>query len=329
VTPDPALFLSTIILASGALVAIIGGLLVARFVGLDADEQTNRRVLAAAEGRLASARRRADDARRSLVRWDAVDFFSKPDILDAISRGVSDPAELRRLEEPWFLDEQELQREVASVVGEFAHAREVLPGRMSPEDYAWVKFQKSATDPPKSDWPMVWEYVFDEIVEERRAEANAEREKARRAGGLVGFDPIPFLKLPDPPDFRGVTMGYELRRRDDLAAGYERAKQRVEDYEEEFRRLRDEHAEIVRPDKRLWFGVAILIAFAGLGVAWPTYSMSTGPADLTSVRWFVWPFCGVLAGLIIYVVMYLRNLSHRQPPTTPCAGDRDHNSAAD
>jgi hypothetical protein len=35
VTPDPALFLSTIILASAALVAIVGGLLVARFVGLD------------------------------------------------------------------------------------------------------------------------------------------------------------------------------------------------------------------------------------------------------------------------------------------------------
>ena len=57
-TPDPALFLSTIILASGALVAIIGGLLVARFVGLDTDQQSNRRVLTAADGRLASARRR-------------------------------------------------------------------------------------------------------------------------------------------------------------------------------------------------------------------------------------------------------------------------------
>lgn len=69
-----------------------------------------------------------------------MDFSRNPDILDAISRGVSDPAELRRLEEPWFLDEQDLQREVASVVREFAHAREVLPGRISPEDYAWVKF---------------------------------------------------------------------------------------------------------------------------------------------------------------------------------------------
>lgn len=67
----------------------------------------------------------------------------------------------------------------------------------------------------------------------------------------------------------------------------------------------------------------------GFGVAGPTYSMSTGPANLNSVRWFVWPFCGVLAASIIYVVVYLRNLSHRQPPTTPDAGDRDHNSAAD
>lgn len=50
---------------------------------------------------------------------------------------------------------------------------------------------------------MVWEHVFDEIVEKRRAEANAARDQARRAGGLVGFDPTPFLKLSDPPDLRG------------------------------------------------------------------------------------------------------------------------------
>ena len=59
--------------------------------------------------------------------------------------------------------------------------------------------------------------------------------------------------------------------------------------------------EIVRPDKRLLVGVAILAAFAGVGVAWPMYVMSTGPTGLASVRWFIWP--------------YLFNLSRRQLPT--------------
>lgn len=319
-TPDPALFLSTIILASGALVAIVGGLLVARFVGLDADQQTNRRVLVTAAARLASARRRADDARQSLVRWDAVDFFSKPDVLDAISQGVSDPAEIRRLE-ACYLDEQDLQQTITAVASEFARAREVLPGRISVDDYDWTTFQKSASDLPQSAWPMVWEHVFEEIIKDRIAKDNAAREEARRAGLLWGMDPIPFLRLSHVPDLRGITTGYDRQKRDDLAATYERAKQRVEDYEDESRRLRDEHVEIIRPDKRLWFGVAILIGFAVLGVAWPTYSMSTGPANLASVRWFVWPFCVVLAALIIYVVMYLWNLSHRQLPPRPDVAD--------
>ena len=100
-----------------------------------------------------------------------------------------------------------------------------------------------------------------------------------------------------------------------MAAAYERAQQRVEDYEDELRRLQEEHAEIIRPDKRLWVGVAILTAFAGIGVAWPAYVMSTGPTDLASVREFIWPFYAVLAVLIIYVVMYLFNLSRRKLPT--------------
>ena len=315
-TPDPALFLSTIILASGALVAIIGGLLVARFVGLDADQQANRRVLATAATRLDSARRRAKDARRSLVRWQAVDFFSKPDVLDAISRGISDLTEIRRLA-PCFLDEQDLQETIVAVAREFVRARAVLSVRVPDEEYDWTTFQKSASDLPQSDWLMVWGHVFRQIVDERAAKQAAAREAARSAGFLYGMDPTPFLALPD---LRGVTTNYDLQRRDELAASYERAKQRVEDYEDELRRLRDEHVEIVRPDKRLWFGVAILGAFAAFGVAWPAYSMSTGPSDLASVRWFVWPFCVVLAALIVYVVAYLWNLSHRQLPPTPDVG---------
>lgn len=47
VTIDPTPFLSTIVATSAALVTIIGGLLVAKFVGLDADQRTTRKVLAA------------------------------------------------------------------------------------------------------------------------------------------------------------------------------------------------------------------------------------------------------------------------------------------
>src|ERR1700722_7669241 len=136
---------------------------------------------------------------------------------------------------------------------------------------------------------MVWEEVFEEITQRQRRGENAEREKDRRKRYIVGTDPTALLKIQDPPDIRGMTTPYDRQRRDELAATYERAEQRVENYKDELQRLREEHAEIVRPDRRLWIGIVVLIAFAGLGVAWPMYVMSTGPTSLASVRWLIWP----------------------------------------
>jgi hypothetical protein len=59
VVTDPAPFLSTVVLASAGLVAIVGGLLVARFVSLDSEQRGSRKVLADTRERLESARRRA------------------------------------------------------------------------------------------------------------------------------------------------------------------------------------------------------------------------------------------------------------------------------
>jgi hypothetical protein len=67
---DPTPFLSTIAGASSGLVAIVGGLLVARFVSLDSEQQGAQRVLDDAEARLAIAWQRARDAADRLLRWD-------------------------------------------------------------------------------------------------------------------------------------------------------------------------------------------------------------------------------------------------------------------
>ena len=78
VTIDPAPFLSTIITTSAALVAIIGGLLVARFISLDSDQRASRTILAGARERLELARRRAQSAWGGILRWDAGGFFRTP-----------------------------------------------------------------------------------------------------------------------------------------------------------------------------------------------------------------------------------------------------------
>jgi hypothetical protein len=96
VETDPFPFLSTIILASAGLVAIVGGLLVAPFVTLDSDQRGSRKVLADATARLKSAQQRAEEARGNSLDWHAGHFLRGP-VLNAISVGTSDPDALMQL----------------------------------------------------------------------------------------------------------------------------------------------------------------------------------------------------------------------------------------
>lgn len=328
--PLLAPFLSTIILASAGLVAITdSGLLVARFVGLDSDERSNRRVLGDAAGRLASARRRAKDARDNQRTWEAWNFLDIPDILDAIGHGVSELDELRQY--AWCpLSDQGLQPYVSKVADEFTRAHGALDDRVSASDGDWRAFRKAAPDLPEIRIPSVWQQVYEEIAA-RLADEERARSQARQpipttwATGLPMPEIPPITMNPDLTRNLGrIAIGrvqIDARRQDDLRAAVDRAQQRVEDYEDELRRLTEAHKEIVRPDARLWWGVVILIAFAIVGVALPVWKMSQGPADLGAVRWLVYPFGGALAVLLVYVVVYLAQLSRRKPPPIGTGGD--------
>jgi hypothetical protein len=123
---DPAPFLSTIAGSSAGLVAIVGGLLVARFVTLDSEQQGAQRVLDDAEARLTVARQRAQEDSDQLLRRDARDFLWDRPVLMAINEGVEDLAELRRRGDRTRLTDEELQPFVEEVRRELAHARQIL-----------------------------------------------------------------------------------------------------------------------------------------------------------------------------------------------------------
>jgi len=151
---DPAPFLSTIVGTSAGLVAIVGGLLVARFVSLDSDQRGNRKILIAASERLASARQRAADARRNLVAWHATAFFNSS-VTATIGQGNSDLDVLKRLAD-WSFGDAELRPFVTEVVEEFARAREALADRISASDDEWDTFRRITPDLPEIRWPHIW-----------------------------------------------------------------------------------------------------------------------------------------------------------------------------
>lgn len=350
---DPAPFLSTVILASAALVAIVGGLLVARFVGLDSDQQTSRKLITDAADRLAIARRRADAAGEDLIRWRAQYFLDEENVAEAIAGGQTDIGELRKLARTRLTDD-----ELRDVLSQAAADVAALQGWLSSDEvrkrirgaeYQWEKFSRD--DIPVLKYPQLAVRVFggfaeklaydDEekqrIEEERR---RAEEERQRREGSpgsqLLGsfagsriadslassfrFPGLaanmynrPSYSLPRALAVRpSSAVLIDANRHNDLIAAAVRASQRVEDLEEELRRLRQQHADVFKPDARLWWAVAILTAYAIAGVAVPLWVMSGGPASLGAVRWTFWPFAAGLAALIAYIAWYLLGLTRRR-----------------
>jgi hypothetical protein len=325
VTIDPAPFLSTIITTSAALVAIIGGLLVARFISLDSDQRASRKILTGARERLELARRRAQAAWGGILRWDAGGFFSTPEVIEAVlDKGVTSPTELMRMAS-WEHEPDELAPFVTEVAEEASRAREAITPRISSDDMFWSDFRRRCHDLPEIRWPSVWEHVYDSIAKERAAAEAAAEEARRRAAsaksamvrqlddmndalirGRQRQALMARVSVPPPPtDYAAIAA----RRSDDLLANHVRAQQQVEDLDAELRRLEQEHAEIVRPDARLGWGIAILIVFTVLGVVLPLWVMTTGSHDLAPVRWVLYPFIGSLALLIGYIVVYLVQLT--------------------
>lgn len=329
---DPAPFLSTIALASAGLVAIVGGLLVARFVSLDSEQRGSRKVLADATERLESARRRAKDARADVLDWHARRFF-RGRMLDAVSKGTSDPAALMRVGD-WPFAENDLRPFAADLAREFARARTELNGRGSAVDGfggldAWEQFRHATPDLPEIHWDRAWQHVFEAISVQRAMEREAARRQAPRRSDPLGMDRLA-EQMSDPRYLRNIVATapartdhgvIAARREDELEAAEVRAQQRVEDYEAELSRLRQAHLEIVRPDARLWWGVIILTAYAVVGVALPMWEMSSGPDDLGQVSWIFYLFAAGLAALIIYIIVYLVQLTRTTQDSLP-PGDR-------
>jgi hypothetical protein len=353
---DPTSFLSTVILASAALVAIVGGLLVARFVGLDSDQQTSRKLLADAEDRLAIATKRGALARQNLIRWRAQVFLDENDVAAALAVGETEIGELRKLASTRLSDD-----ELRSIVGQAGADIASLRGWLSQDqvldriraaEYTWRDFRRESDDMPTLYYPQLARLVFEDLAG-RLAEDDAERERieqerraeaakhqARHGGGPSGMDelgsgfriaehaavlikmhqladnirrPLDYSQLPSAMTIRPPNVAQiEASRYDDLIAADLRAHQRVEDLTEELRRLRQQHADVVRPDTRLWWAVVILAAYAIGGVAVPLWVMSEGPVSLRAVRWTFWPFAAGMVLLLGYIAVYLFGLTRRR-----------------
>lgn len=334
VAADPIPFLSTITGASAGLVAIVGGLLVARFVGLDSEQQGADRVLADARARLETAKKRATDAAGRLLRFEANDFIDDKDVLNAIFAGNTDMAALRAAGPRTTLIDDELRPFISSLADEFSRARtvlsEVIPAyhevpRADLAQYVeWRKFQRlHHADLPADFTYGVWSRVFYE-VSDRRSEEHArwkidhpDPPKTAIQQMAEGFGQsqqsymtgIGSISGPDRTDHQAIWA----RRYDERRSARDRAQQQFEDVEAEVRRLEQDRKRIVKPGAMLWWGIAILVLFGGVGVVAPLWAMSRTPQSLTPhLQDLFWAFVVVFVVLLVYFVVYGWRVSHRR-----------------
>jgi hypothetical protein len=311
---DPGPLLSTIAGASSALVAIVGGLLVARFVTLDSEQQGAQRVLEDAEARLALARQRAQQAAGDLLRWGVRHFLYSREVLTAINEGVEDLAELRKVGDSTRLTDEELQPFVDEVGRELAQAHEILehaiPNPVDPKYVpygGWEVFRRDTAGLPETNWDLAWEIVFDQIVERRPFKRMAVRDR---------FTPS-MLALAGAGAPRTDWQAIRARRLDDLEADKERTAHQAEDLEGEVQRLRLARDAIVRP-QGLTLGLVILGYFTAVGVVLPIGVIGLGPTYLgrTARMWLLAGFLTGLLALFVYMAVYALRLSRRAAKPT-------------
>jgi hypothetical protein len=304
--PDPSAFLSTIAATSAAMVAIVGGLLVARFVSIDSEQEGAQRLVEDAQDRLSTARRRELTARDSLRAWYVDDFFSYK-VIQAIGDGEQDVRNLRKIGDDTPLTDDELAEAIKAIVDEFAVARRTLPSLVAADtedsvNPEWREFKQSHSSLPEITWDEAWDVAYEGIVRPPRP---VPRPGPNAIWAGPGFDVSSLIPaISTPPEY--VALGIQRRNalRDDVA----RAQQRVEDIEEELARLRRTRKAIVRP-KGLGWGLVVLGFFTVVGVIIPIWLMSRAPERLTAhlgevVFWLF--FAGLLALLGYMTVLALR-----------------------
>lgn len=308
---DPSTFLSTVTASSAGMVAIVGGLLVARFISLESEQQGAQRLVEEAEGRLRKARERADEAADELRQYEAARFLNQRDVLEAIADGNLEVDELRRIGGECPLTDDELSPFISGYRTEFETAAKALdsaidhPAKLTPEqwqrlrdwDSALQQFQSIPADPPI---PAVWELALERIIDahhhlavelqEQRREQ--EREALRRAGVsrsmasiLQGSSLRPFVSANLPvaaSRIRPLAASLAAAgRHEALRSAADRTEQQVEDIELELKGLRQRRDAIVKPGRQLWPGLLVLGWLSLVGVIVPLWEMSRGPDRFT------------------------------------------------
>ncbi|WP_199421676.1 hypothetical protein [Actinotalea solisilvae] len=307
--------LSAVTQASAALIAIVGGLLVSRYVALHAEQQGARRRVADLARRETEAQSHLAASEQALDAYYVDELLDDEDVFEVIVDSGFDPA-LRDVLDA-AQEEQEEDLNQALLVAKLADLSSDLRAAMSAivplvpkvkEHPDWATFRRDHELPVEHR--HAWEWLYDRVCSEREDEVLEEERRAARKSspfGGLGFDTIrmPALSYGNP-QVRATERIAEGQRQiafeNSLTNRIDEARAGVRALHQE-KRLATETLDATRQPEGFGLALQVLTVLAMLGIGFPVVLMSLGP--MTLEPWLRW---SVTSAFFLGVALLLRFL---------------------
>lgn len=310
-TADVNWLLAACVQSGAALVAIVGGILGARFVSLDAERQAAQRRFEEVEARVNTARAasaEADDALEQLLCKDLLDCDA---VYEAVARSQPDGPSLDSVLEPAQLRElpiakEPLEARVALINTEMNKAvstlTETMPAQSDDRWPMWEEYRRTFRLDPRHDG--VWEWIYNELADKLEEEAAERRRERGGIAGLLGsrISPRRISGPPAPDPIPAARQHAAAARAESLTLSTELSVAR-------------EHVELSTPPSGFGLAIQTLMSVALTTIALPLALLIAGPMALPLWLRLV---VGLLfaAGVIIllrYLQVYARVLTRGTP----------------
>lgn len=317
--------LSAITQSAAALIAIVGGLLVSRYVSLHAEQQ--------------GARRRADDLMRRLTEAETqlsererefdlhqVDEFLDDDAVFRVITEAKGEVSVGQMLIEMDADAEDLNRDVLEE--RFAVLRDELNRAVSillsevpkQEDHeSWVNFKRNRELPILNR--SVWEWVYDGVCDEKRRKAKDEAAKRSLFGS--GFDHSDIKRIANLANSQNsalhaaVTGQHAIAHVNTLRERVDAARAEARALHQELR-LAEELFNATRQPEGFGLALQVLTTLAILGMGVPVALMAFAPTTLpvaarTIVVALFFSGVAILLRFLFVYANYLRGVRNNLP----------------
>lgn len=302
-TADVNWLLGTVTQSSAALIAIIGGLLVSRYVSLHAEQDGARRRVEDLTRRLQEAEHRLTQAKVNLERYRVQHILEDSDVYETIFRknfnaSVDDVIRTADVDEDNY-DTEVLKNQLGVLCTELKKAQNTLSPIVPDEikQDSWLDFKRNKN--LSVDNFSAWEWSY-----ERISTLHSQRAKKSRTAGFpyfAGIDVGPIIS----PSHGMMNFQMDQARLESLRRQVNEGEGEVRALSQE-RRLAEETLEATKQPEGFKLALQVLTILAALGIAFPVSIMGFGPMVLPAllrISVIVTFFLGVLL-LLRFLFVY-------------------------